>query len=141
LNGRTIAAVQTLLLTNVGGSQIRDLRETYPKLHKRLSQSGIQLILIADGPGFLKVQNNLLREVFQSVYKVLTIDQANSNELIDALLSAATINISIHEPIDRIIESLLTSGQNVKASRLPLPHDNARLALAEYIFEITEFSS
>jgi hypothetical protein len=134
------AAIKVVLLTNPGGTQSYDLRSIYPLLQSELNNIPMQLILIADGIGMKRISNDVLQNLFRSVHTVISIRQARESKLTEALISAATDESRRATPVDRIIESTLSAGDKVEAGTLPIPRNEARLALAQYINDFPQLS-
>lgn len=133
VEGKPISAIKVIFLTGIGGSQLRDLRTLYPDLQRELSTIPVQLVLIADGQGFVKIRDAILQDLFQSVHTVISINQAQKGYLTQALTRAATETVQRLTPIDRIIESILNSGNRVGIEDLPISHEQARIELAQFI--------
>ena len=128
-----IAAVSTVVQTITGGRQQRDLRLTYPDLQEQLDKIPLKLILIADGEGMAKAPDSVLQRLFISVHAVMSIRQAESGYLTEAIVSAYRERSKPSAPVVRIIESVLMAGESVAAPTLPTSSDNARIALASYL--------
>ena len=135
LGDKPIAAIDFLFSTNPGGSQVFDLRKNYPDLQNELNSIPLKLIVIADGPGMSRIPEKALEEMFVSVSNVLSIRQAKYGMLGEALIDAATEKQTRSEPVDRIIESILFSGDSVTTTQLPKTNYDPRLALAKYVNE------
>lgn len=133
--GRPIAAIDVLFTTNPGGSQAFDLSRNYPELQNELSMVPMKLIVIADGPGMSRISERALVDMFSSVQTVISIQQAKEGMLTKALIGAATEKQFRTEPVDRIIESILFSGDSVTTNQLPKTSYDLRLALAQYVTE------
>jgi hypothetical protein len=128
-----VAAIDVLLLSNPGGSQLFDVRKNYPNLQEELNAIPMKLILIADGQGMIHIPNDALEEMFTSVYSVMSINQAKMGMLANALIEAATGKQTKIEPVDRIIESILLEGSDVGVEQIPQGGIDPRLALAQYV--------
>jgi hypothetical protein len=132
-NQKPIAAIDVLVTTNPGGSQVFDLRSNYPNLQNELNSVPMRLIVIADGPGMSRIPESALRELFTAVSPVLSINQAKTGMLANALVDAATEKQTRVEPLDQIIEGILFSGNDVKVNNLPTTGGDSRLSLAQYV--------
>jgi hypothetical protein len=132
-NQKPVAAIDVLVTTNPGGSQVFDLRSNYPNLQNELNSIPMKLIVIADGPGMNRIPENALRELFAAVPSVFSIRQVKTGMLANALIEATTEEQTRIEPVDRIIESVLFSGGDVTVDDLPPTNTDSRLTLAQYV--------
>jgi hypothetical protein len=132
-NGIPFAAIHSLYFTSIGGSQIRDLNEYYPRIQRELESIPTALIIIADGQGFQKISTQVLEDLFGSVYSVISVKQAEEGKLIELLRNIKTKEIESVYPLGEIIESLLDSNGKISVEELPVNKDLARIALARYV--------
>ncbi|MDQ3092886.1 MAG: hypothetical protein M3R46_14760 [Actinomycetota bacterium] len=88
VDGAPVAAVATVLQTQSGGRQQRDLMITYPQLQADLDSLPCSLLLIVDGRGVAEAGPRTLRTLIGSVGACLSLKQAEQGGLIDALSSA-----------------------------------------------------
>jgi hypothetical protein len=128
-----IAAIDVLFTTNPGGTQVFDLKSNYPNLQAELDSIPMKLIVIADGPGMSRIPDSALEEMFRNVFSVVSIKQAEAGMLTQALTEAATGKQNRVEPLDRIIESILLTGDSVSTNDLPKTRNDPRLTLAQYV--------
>lgn len=128
-----VIALEFVFLTHVGGSQFRDLRNYYPNLQEELNAFSIELILIADGAGFSNISREVLYDLFRAIRSILTIKQITGGELAKAITQATTNAISVETPLDQIISSTLNANDIVTIDDLPVPANQARIALARFI--------
>jgi hypothetical protein len=134
--GRPIAGVATVFQNQSGGRQQRDLSVTYPLLQQKLSEFGMALVLIADGQGLKQASDRTLLQLFEAVSYPMTLKQAESGALEEALVAAG--ERSPPETIDaaavaRLISGALDARPKITAAELPLAEGPAVLALARYV--------
>lgn len=138
IDGIPFAAIATVFQTQGGGRQQRELSLTYPLLQKRLDDIPIGLIVIADGRGTKQVPRWALRTLFDQVSNCMTLRQAEAGSLEDAIVVLAKrrgLRQGINIPLNRIINTALASGTEIKISQLPADSDIGRIALAQYVEE------
>lgn len=135
IEGRPIVGIATVFQNQSGGRQQRDLSLTYPALQQKLADYGMALVLIADGQGIAEASDRTLNLLFDSVRYPMTLNQAGSGRLAEALLSSAqqpapeTLDAAA---VSRLISGALDARNAVTASELPLAQGPAVLALARY---------
>lgn len=137
INDTYLVAIASVFQSASGGRQQRDLSTTYPILQIKLSESGISLILIADGRGVRDSQNKTLRSLFTGVASCMSLKEAESG-----LLLSEIQRLTIHEShslrvrsLNSVIATALESAGIVRASDLPVEYDKARLLLASFAEE------
>lgn len=135
INGLARIAIDSVFQTATGGRQLRDLSINYPRLQQEIADSGLSLILIADGRGIREASDEILARLFAGVASCLTLRQAAAGGLArDFLrLSESTAPSVQSRSLRVLIETGLSSSGALAASDLPVPVDQARLALAEYL--------
>jgi hypothetical protein len=143
VDGRAKIAIASTFQTQSGGRQQRDLEVIYPRIQSEMAAEGISLILIADGQGMREVSDRVLMELFRHVSACLTLRQAESGELASeiARLVQQTAQVEFDPlAIDRLIASTLARNLFISLRDLPIPPDQARLALARYTARNSEFA-
>lgn len=135
VDGAPVAAVATVLQTQSGGRQQRDLVITYPQLQADLDSLPCSLLLIVDGRGVAEAGPRTLRTLIGSVGACLSLKQAEQGGLIDAL-SSAVVNRGARQANDVAIDSLIAAGlrdnPSIDTAALPVPEAAATLAIARY---------
>jgi len=135
VNGSPRIAIAYTFQAYSGGRQQRDISTVYPNASNLLEKAGIDLVLIADGQGVRTISERILRDVYRHIPVVLTLAQAQSGGLTQALIDLKappppkTIG---SEALERIISDALGSAGEIQAAELPVPTAEARLALAAY---------
>lgn len=94
------------------------------------------LVLIADGQGIAEASDRTLNQLFESVRYPMTLRQAGSGRLAEALL--ATAEQPVPKTLDaaavsRLISGALDARSSVSAAELPLAEGPAVLALARFV--------
>ncbi len=135
VSGRPIVGIATVFQNQSGGRQQRDLSVTYPILQQKLTEYGMNLVLIADGQGIAEASDRTLIQLFESVRYPMTIKQASDGTLKAAIL--ASVQEPVRETLDsaavsRLISGALGSRSTIRAEELPLARGPAVLALARY---------
>jgi hypothetical protein len=118
-----------------GGRQAREMRTLYPSVQASLANSGMSLVLLADGQGMRAISERVLFELFKAVPYTMSLSQAESGGLARALvdLSFPPEQPSIDTAgLRKLIASALDEGVSVAAASLPVGEGIARLALANY---------
>jgi hypothetical protein len=137
-SGRPVAAVSTVFQATGGGRQSRDLAVTQPRIQEDLDAIPMSLIVIADGRGVLDASPRVLATLFDSVAACLSLLQAESGQLADAL-EMAVVNRGARTTgrasLARVIESRLSNQVSVSADELPAPPGTVELAFAAYLNE------
>lgn len=136
VGNRPVAGVATVFQNQSGGRQQRDLSVTYPSLQERMSEIGMSLILIADGQGLKEVSDRILTALFEGVRHPMSLAQAESGALAEAIKAAATAEAPRtveRAALDKIIDEGLRTRLEVRAEDLPAGSDQARIALASYV--------
>lgn len=143
VNDRPSFAVAVTFQGYSGGRQSRDFSSLYPSINQTLRNHEMSLILIADGPGVRMLSERVLRDLFRSQPQTFTITQAESGGLKKALIQG------IQEPrpighdeagITRLITKALLEGSGTNSASLPLPAEQARMALATFAAKNTSLS-
>ncbi|SFR77102.1 Predicted ATPase, AAA+ ATPase superfamily [Mitsuaria sp. PDC51] len=135
VGNRPVAGVATVFQNQSGGRQQRDLAFTYPNLQERMTELGMALILLADGQGLKEVSDRTLSTLFEAVRYPMSLAQAESGSLAEAIKQAATVDAPRtveRVALDKIIEEGLRTRLEVRAEDLPVGPNQARLALASY---------
>ena len=135
VGNRPIAGVATVFQNQSGGRQQRDLSITYPNLQERMFEVGMSLILIADGQGLKEASDRTLTVLFKGVRHPMSLAQAESGSLTDAINEAADAEVPRtieRTAVDKIITDGLQTRLEVRAEDLPVGPDQARLALASF---------
>lgn len=136
VGNRPVAGVATVFQNQSGGRQQRDLTLTYPNLQERMLEVGMSLILIADGQGLKEASDRTLTILFEKVRRPMSLAQAESGSLADAIMEAAAADAPRtveRVALDKIVGEGLKSRLEVRAEDLPVGADQARLALAAYV--------
>ncbi len=136
IGNRPVAGVATVFQNQSGGRQQRDLYSIYPSLQERMAEIGMSLILIADGQGIKEASDRVLTLLFEGVRYPMSLVQAESGALAEAIKVAATTEAPRtveRAALDRIIDEGLKSRLEVRAEDLPAGPDQARLTLASYV--------
>ena len=136
VGNRPVAGVVTVFQNQSGGRQQRDLSLTYPNLQERMTEIGMSLILIADGQGIKEASDRTLTILFEGVRHPMSLAQAESGALADAIKVAATAEAPRaveRAALDKIIDEGLKTRLEVRAEDLPAGPNQARLALANYV--------
>jgi hypothetical protein len=135
INGIPRIAVAATFQTYSGGRQNREISSMFPTVAANLASSGVTLLLIADGQGTKSLSEKILVELFRSVPHTMSISQAERGGLLHAIkevLSAPLPLTADSIALDTIVETTLERNSSIAATSLPVPAENARLALANY---------
>ena len=132
---RPVIGISVVFQNQSGGRQQRDLATTYPALQEKMLEYGMDLVLIADGQGIREASERTLEALFASVHFPMTLKQAESGDLEDALVLGGSK--SRPETIDsgaisRLITEGLKTKEAVEADSLPIARGPAILAFARY---------
>jgi hypothetical protein len=137
-DGQPYVAVATVFQAQSGGRQQRDLAVTYPRLQEELDALPMALVLIADGRGFLETPRRILDVLMESTAACITIGQAESGALADAIESAirgAGVRQTRRASALALIERALEIRPQVSAGELPVARDAALLAMGQFVAE------
>lgn len=137
VNETYLIAIASVFQSASGGRQLRDLSTTYPLLQIKLGESGISLILIADGRGVRGTQTRVLRSLFDGVASCMSLIEAANGLLlseVQRLSSPESHSLQVRS-VNTVITTALDSAGIVKASDLPVEYDRARLLLASFAEE------
>ena len=134
-----VAVVATVLQSQSGGRQQRDLEFTYPRLQQELDAVPAVLILIADGRGVKRASRRVLADLIGGdVGALMTVSQAEAGQLADALQSAV-VGRGLREirqaSLETLIESSLLRGQAVRSEDLPVAEGPALEAMSQFVVE------
>jgi len=150
VNETYLVAITSVFQSASGGRQLRDLSTTYPYLQIKLGESGVSLILIADGRGVREAQAKTLRSLFNGVASCMTLKEAANGLLLSEVqrLSMPESQSLQVRSVNTLIKTALDSTGMVRASDLPVDYDRARLLLASFAEEqksldlrLSDFSS
>ena len=135
-DGNPRVGLSTTFQANTGGRQQRDLSLLLPRLQDELREFDIELVVIADGRGVRDAPDRALEQLFSGVFACMTLRQAESGELNNALrLAAASRAQEVPEDrtaLSEIVGRLLHQRGIVTASELPTSSRTAMLVLARY---------
>lgn len=143
LNGRPVAAIYSVFQAQTGGNPQRVLARNIPQLQQSLDAVPLALIVIADGRGIQETPDRILRQLFGSVHDCMSIWEAREGRLAESLDNAKQsqgLRSQAAAPLQRIIGSSLSLGNDVRAVDLPVDRDQARMALASYADDNSELA-
>lgn len=150
VNKTYLIAIASVFQSASGGRQQRDLSTTYPYLQIKLGESGISLILVADGRGVRDSQVRVLRSLFNGVASCISLKEASNGLLLSEVQRLSTPESQSLQvrSVNTVITNALDSTGIVRATDLPVEYDRARLLLASFAEEnknlnlrLSDFSS
>jgi len=135
IGGQNAIVISNVFQAQSGGRQQRDLRTTYPSLRRELEKDNLNFVLIADGQGILEASENALTELFKGVPNCMTLLQAESGALANAIIQSKDLaeKRDVDSPaLEAIIDSLMRDQFSVSAADLPSSLTKSKLAIAAY---------
>lgn len=135
IDNKPVFAIATTYQAYSGGRQTREIRVLYPAVCSKLASAGISMILIADGIGMRGYSDRILLELFTNIPHTMSIIQAENGALVSALQDFPLVPAPLvfdAAGLNKLIDNALASTGSIDAVALPVPHEAARLALANY---------
>lgn len=143
VNEKPRIAVASTFQTHSGGRQTREMGSLYPSVQATLTNSGIHLVLLADGQGMRSISDRVLGELFSAVPYTMSLSEAESGKFSEAIRDAVNKPIAPSlefSGLSKIVEQGLYDELVVEAGALPVDDSTARLALASYASSKSQLS-